>query len=101
MKSVGEAMSIGRTFAEALQKGLRSMETGLAGLDAPEVAVPDAEAMIGLLSQHRPDRILLIAEAFRMGPAIEKIAAACRYDKWFLEQIGELVAAEAEVKAKG
>jgi carbamoyl-phosphate synthase large subunit len=101
MKSVGEAMSIGRTFAEALQKGLRSMETGLAGLDAPEVAAPDADTMIGLLSQHRPDRILLIAEAFRMGIAIEKIAAACRYDKWFLEQIRDIVAVEAEVKANG
>ena len=101
MKSVGEAMAIGRTFAEALQKGLRSMETGLAGLDAPDATVPDAEAMIGLLSQHRPDRVLLIAEAFRMGIAIEKIAAACRYDQWFLEQIRDIVAAEAEIKAGG
>jgi carbamoyl-phosphate synthase large subunit len=101
MKSVGEAMAIGRTFAEALQKGLRSMETGLAGLDTPDVAVPDADTMIGLLSQHRPDRLLLIAEAFRMGIAIEKIAAACRYDKWFLEQVRDLVAAEAELKAQG
>ena len=101
MKSVGEGMAIGRTFAEALQKGLRSMETGLAGLDAPDVAIPDADTIIGLLSQHRPDRVLLIAEAFRMGVAIEKIAAACRYDRWFLEQIRDIVAAETEVKAKG
>ncbi len=101
MKSVGEAMAIGRTFAEALQKGLRSMETGLAGLDTPDVAVPDADTMIGMLSQHRPDRLLLIAEAFRLGIAIEKIAAACRYDKWFLEQVRDLVAAEAELKAQG
>jgi carbamoyl-phosphate synthase large subunit len=101
MKSVGEAMAIGRTFAEALQKGMRSMETGLAGLDMPDVTVPDADTMIGLLSQRRPDLILLIAEAFRMGIAIEKIAAACRYDKWFLEQIRDIVAVEAEVKANG
>ncbi len=101
MKSVGEAMAIGRTFAEALQKGLRSMETGLSGLDAPDVVIPDADTMIGLLSQHRPDRLLLIAEAFRMGLAIEKIASATRYDKWFLEQIRALVAVEAEVKAGG
>ena len=101
MKSVGEAMAIGRTFAEALQKGLRSMETGLSGLDTPDAVIPDADTMIGLLSQHRPDRLLLIAEAFRMGLAIEKIASACRYDKWFLEQIKALVAVEAEVKAGG
>jgi carbamoyl-phosphate synthase large subunit len=101
MKSVGEAMAIGRTFAEALQKGLRSMETGLAGLDAPDVTASDADTMIGLISQHRPDRLLLIAEAFRLGIALEKIAAACRYDKWFLEQIQGIVAAEAEIKAKG
>ncbi|MBM3566387.1 MAG: carbamoyl-phosphate synthase large subunit, partial [Alphaproteobacteria bacterium] len=110
MKSVGEAMSIGRTFAEALQKGLRSMETGLNGLDAPDVVLPtggqtmgspDEDSMIGLLSQRRPDRILLIAEAFRLGIAIEKIANACRYDKWFLEQIRAIVAVEAEIKANG
>ncbi|MEK7819784.1 MAG: carbamoyl-phosphate synthase large subunit, partial [Pseudomonadota bacterium] len=101
MKSVGEAMSIGRTFAEALQKGLRSMETGLSGLDAPDVVIPDEDAMIGLLSQHRPDRLLLIAEAFRRGIAMDKIANACRYDKWFLEQIKAIVAVEAEVKAQG
>ena len=100
MKSVGEAMSIGRTFAEALQKGLRSMETGLSGLDAPDVVIPDEDAMIGLLSQHRPDLLLLIAEAFRRGIAMtrSRMPAATTNGS---EQIKAIVAVEAEVKAQG
>ena len=101
MKSVGEAMSIGRTFAESLQKGLRSMETGLTGLNAPELAGTDEDSLIQALSQRRPDRILLIAEAYRKSLTTEKIHNACKYDPWFLERIREIVEAENEVKAHG
>ncbi|MCZ8122874.1 MAG: carbamoyl-phosphate synthase large subunit [Magnetospirillum sp.] len=105
MKSVGEAMSIGRNFAEALQKALRSMETGLTGLD--EVDFPGQEpgkekmAALAALSKPTPDRILAIAQALRLGLSIEEIVRACAFDPWFVRQVAELVAAEAEVKRKG
>ena len=105
MKSVGEAMAIGRTFQESLQKGLRSMETGLTGLD--EVEIPGAlagdrkDAIKAALAQPRHDRILVIAQAFRAGLSVEDIHNACAYDPWFLRQIEEIVAAEEEVRKNG
>lgn len=100
MKSVGEAMAIGRCFAEALQKGLRSMETGLSGFN--EVNIDGAaEEVLAALAQPRPDRVLVIAEAFRRGLDIDAVYAASRYDRWFLSQIRDLVAVEAEVREKG
>src|SRR5487761_2668924 len=98
MKSVGEAMAIGRSFAEALQKGLRSMETGLAGLD--EIAPPGdgtADAFRAALSAPRPDRLLVAAQALRAGLPVEEIHDACKFDPWFLRQLAEIVAAEAEI----
>jgi carbamoyl-phosphate synthase large subunit len=105
MKSVGEAMSIGRNFAEALQKALRSMETGLTGLD--EIDVPGQEpgkermAALAALSKPTPDRLLVIAQALRLGLSVEEICRACSYDPWFVRQVAAIVAAEAEVKRKG
>ena len=105
MKSVGEAMSIGRTFQESLQKGLRSMETGLTGLD--DIEIPGAgagdmkDAVKKALAEPRADRILVIAQAFRFGLTIDEVHAACFYDKWFLAQIKGITDAEAEVRAKG
>ncbi|MDA8232411.1 MAG: carbamoyl-phosphate synthase large subunit [Magnetospirillum sp.] len=105
MKSVGEAMSIGRTFQESLQKGLRSMETGLTGLD--EIEIPGAaaddmkDAVKAALAMPRHDRLLVIAQAFRLGLSVEDVHGACSYDPWFLRQIQAIVAAEAEVRANG
>ena len=104
MKSVGEVMAIGRTFAESLQKALRSLETGLTGLD--EVEIPEADggdlsAIGAALAEPTPDRPLRIAQAFRAGLSVAEIHAACRYDPWFLEQFQAIVAAEAEVREKG
>jgi carbamoyl-phosphate synthase large subunit len=101
MKSVGEAMSIGRCFAESLQKGLRSMETGLSGLN--EVQIPDTsrDGLRAALAEPRPDRVLVIAQAFRHGLDLDRIYAACRYDRWFLEQIRALVEIEEEVRRHG
>jgi len=105
MKSVGEAMAIGRTFQESLQKGLRSMETGLTGLD--EIEIPGAnagdmkDAVKKALAQPRHDRLLVIAQAFRLGLTIEEVQSACYYDRWFLAQIKGIVEAEAEVRANG
>jgi carbamoyl-phosphate synthase large subunit len=104
MKSVGEAMAIGRTFAESLQKALRSMETGLDGLD--EVEIPgydgtDTGAVRAALAVATPERILVIAQAFREGLSVDEIQTASKYDPWFLDQIRAIVDAEAGVRARG
>src|SRR4051794_15017061 len=102
MKSVGEAMAIGRSFAEALQKGLRSLETGYSGLD--EVAAPGdgtAQAFHAALATPTPDRILMAAQAMRAGVSVEEIHEACKFDPWFLREVEKIVAAEAVVKAEG
>jgi carbamoyl-phosphate synthase large subunit len=105
MKSVGEAMAIGRTFAESLQKALRSLEIGLDGLDeiqVPELVGEDAQAAIrAALARPTPERIRVIAQAFRAGLGVDAIHAATRYDPWFLEQIRAIVATEAEVRRRG
>ena len=102
MKSVGEAMSIGRSFAEALQKGLRSTETGLSGLDeveAPGDGGPDA--FRAALSAPRPDRILMAAQALRAGLSVQDIHDACKFDPWYLRELEKIVAAERSVAAGG
>ncbi|HEX7944408.1 MAG TPA: carbamoyl-phosphate synthase large subunit, partial [Phenylobacterium sp.] len=102
MKSVGEVMAIGRTFAESLQKALRGLETGLTGLD--EIAIEggdDHETVQRALSEPTPDRLRVIAQAFRHGLSVEQVNAACSYEPWFLRQIQALVAEEATVRAKG
>ncbi|MDX1424598.1 MAG: carbamoyl-phosphate synthase large subunit, partial [Kiloniellales bacterium] len=108
MKSVGEAMSIGRSFAESLQKAFRSMETGLTGLD--EVRLPgvvakdgsvDREELLIRLGEPRPDRLLAVAQALRHGAGLDEIAAATRIDPWFLRQIADLVAVEDQVRRHG
>jgi carbamoyl-phosphate synthase large subunit len=104
MKSVGEAMSIGRNFSESLQKALRSMETGLDGLDEiemPGVEDGDHEAALEHLAKPIPERILAIAQGFRLGLTLEQIAAVTHYDPWFLRQIEHLVATEREVRENG
>ncbi|WP_316975652.1 carbamoyl-phosphate synthase large subunit [Shumkonia mesophila] len=106
MKSVGEAMAIGRTFKESLQKGLRSMETGLTGLNELPIlgidpANVDKNAVRAQLAQPRPDRLLAIAQAFRYGFSVTEVQAVTRYDPWFLREIEALIQVEAELKAKG
>jgi carbamoyl-phosphate synthase large subunit len=102
MKSVGEAMSIGRTFQESLQKALRSMETGLTGLNEIEIkGAPDKSAIVGALSRPTPDRILVIAQAFRHGLSVDEIAQASKYEPWFLRQIEQLVEVEAGLRKDG
>ncbi|MBB2197525.1 MAG: carbamoyl-phosphate synthase large subunit [Gluconacetobacter sp.] len=102
MKSVGEAMAIGRSFPEALQKGLRSMETGLAGLDPVEAPGDGGtDAFRAALSQPRPERILMAAQALRAGLSIEDIHAACKFEPWFLRELARIVAAEHTVIRDG
>jgi carbamoyl-phosphate synthase large subunit len=105
MKSVGEAMAIGRTFQESLQKALRSLETGLTGLD--EVAIPglgegdDKNAIRAALGTPSPDGILKVAQAMRLGMNDADIHTACRIDHWFLGQIRDVIETEAEIRGKG
>jgi carbamoyl-phosphate synthase large subunit len=108
MKSVGEAMAMGRTFEESLQKGLRSMETGLTGMNEIEIdgaVTPDgkvdADALKAVLNEARPDRIRYIAQAMRHGMPLADIQRASRYDIWFLERIKNIVDAEEQVRANG
>jgi carbamoyl-phosphate synthase large subunit len=106
MKSVGEVMAIGRTFAESLQKALRGLETGLCGLDEIEIEnAADPEmghaAVLRALGQPTPDRLRVIAQAFRHGLTVEDVYAACSYEPWFLRQIEALVAEEARVRFEG
>jgi len=100
MKSVGEAMSIGRTFAESLQKALRSMETGLTGLNEIDIG-DDKDAWRAAISKPLPDRILKIAQAFRFGMTVAEIHAANKVDPWFLAQIESIVKAENSVRENG
>ena len=102
MKSVGEAMAIGRSFAEALQKSLRSMETGLHGLDPVEPPGDGGrDAFRAALSAPRPDRLLMVAQALRAGISVEDIHDACKFDPWFLREVEGIVAAERQVEAQG
>lgn len=96
MKSVGEVMAIGGNFCESLQKALRSLETGLTGLnDKPE------EDLKTQLSKRTPKRILYIAQAFREGYSIEEVSALTEWDKWFLAEIKKIVDIEIQIKNFG
>ena len=110
MKSVGEAMAIGRTFAESLQKALRSLETGLTGLN--EIDIPGAQpsgpggpyepdAVRAALGRPTPDRLLTIAQALRLGVPLAEVHRVTHYDSWFLEQIAGIVDTEKRVRAEG
>ncbi len=105
MKSVGEVMAIGRTFQESLQKALRSLETGLTGLD--EIAIEgvglgdDKNAVRAALGRSTPDRLLKVAQAMRLGISDEQIHASCKIDPWFLAQIRGIVETEGQIRQKG
>ena len=105
MKSVGEAMAVGRSFEESLQKALRSMETGLTGLD--EVPMPDQDEALGgdpvrgWLGEFVPFRILRIAQAMRSGMSVDELAAITGWDSWFLSRIEAILDAEAMLAEEG
>ena len=105
MKSVGEVMAIGRTFAESMQKALRGLETGLAGFD--EVEIPglgvgdDMNAVRAALGIPRPDRLLRVAQALRLGFDTDLIHEACAIDPWFLREIKAIVDWEARIREHG
>ena len=103
MKSVGEAMAIGRSFQESLQKALRSLETGLSGLN--DVSYPfekemfkDKDKISGWLAEQVPERILRIATAIRNSISLEEISRITGWDKWFLQQISGIIKIEDTIK---
>jgi len=100
MKSVGEAMAIGRTFGESLQKALCSLETGIKGLD--EVELPaDPNAIRAALARTGPDRLRIAAQAMRASFSVSEIAEITRYDRWFLEEIEAVLAVETRLRRDG
>lgn len=112
MKSVGEAMAIGRTIHESMQKALASMESGLTGFD--EVYIPgvhaglwesvgadDKAAVIKAISQQTPDRLRTIAQAMRHGLSDAEIQGVTKFDPWFLARIREIIDAEREIRKNG
>ncbi|MDB2414521.1 carbamoyl-phosphate synthase large subunit [Rickettsiales bacterium] len=100
MKAVGEVMAIGRNFKESLQKALRSMETGLCGLNEIH-ADADNDSLRSELSRATPDRLLVIAQAIRKGISLEDIHDITKYDPWYLEQLKQIIAQEEYVKNNG
>ena len=103
MKSVGEAMAIGRSFQESLQKALRSLETGLSGLN--DVSYPtqkeifkNKDTVSGWLSEQVPERILRISTALRSNISVEEISRITGWDKWFLQQILGIINVEEKLK---
>ena len=105
MKSVGEAMAIGRTFQESLQKALRSLENGFTGLD--EITIEglgqddDKNAVRAALGTPTPERLLKVAQAMRLGFSDQDIHGSCKIDPWFLAEIRGLVETEAQIRDKG
>ena len=94
MKSVGEVMSIGRTFKESFQKALVSLETGLIGFNPIDC---DEDELIREIRRPNSNRVLYIMEAFRRGKSVDEIFELCKIDRWFLYQFEELAAREKEI----
>ncbi|HLV90829.1 MAG: carbamoyl-phosphate synthase large subunit [Acidimicrobiales bacterium] len=95
MRSVGEVMAIGRTFPEALQKALRSLENGRDGLNADraesQLLSVDDDALEGLVAVPRPERIMAVGEALRRGWTVERVSELSSIDPWFVDEIAGLV----------
>ncbi|MFA5592427.1 MAG: carbamoyl-phosphate synthase large subunit [Micavibrio sp.] len=104
MKSVGESMAMGRSFEEAMQKALRSLEDGLDGFNDIKIGggdAPDHDETRAAISKASPRRILYVAQAMRHGFTVDEIHESCKIDKWFLKRIAAIVAQEEALKKDG
>ncbi|HEU0031607.1 MAG TPA: carbamoyl-phosphate synthase large subunit [Kofleriaceae bacterium] len=101
MKSVGEAMAIGRTFREALGKAIRSLETGRAGFDLPISNIPeDLSAIERMIAVPSPERLFQVGRAFQLGLTLERAHELTRIDPWFLHHIREIAVAETHLAGR-
>jgi carbamoyl-phosphate synthase large subunit len=105
MQSVGEVMAIGRTFAESLQKALRSLESGRLGLNGDPAEVPleriETDELVRTAATPTPDRMFLLEAALRRGVSVERLHDATGIDPWFLDQLLQIVEARAELTDRG
>ena len=104
MKAVGEVMSIGSTFEEAMQKAMRSLEQGHAGLGADgadDFAGVDEAEFERRVATPTPDRVLYVAEALRRGWGVERVFELTKIDRWFLNRIKDIVTAEGVIAERG
>lgn len=105
MKSVGEVMAIGRTFAESMQKALRGLETDLSGLD--EIEIPglgegdDKNAIRAALVTATPDRLRMVAQSLREGATPEEVHQYSKFDPWYIEQFQNIIASENRIREHG
>ncbi|HEU5087884.1 MAG TPA: carbamoyl-phosphate synthase large subunit, partial [Roseiflexaceae bacterium] len=105
MKSVGEVMAIGTTFAEAFQKALRGLETGLVGFGTPrntrplEADAPPAEELRQALRVPTPGRLMAAAQALRCGMSVEEVCEFSQFDPWFVDQMAAIIAIERDLAA--
>lgn len=97
MKSVGEVMAMGRTFQESFQKALRGLETGIDGLSERST---DREEIVQEIGEPGPERILFLADAFRVGMSLQEVFDETAVDPWFLAQIEQIVQIEASIKGR-
>ena len=100
MKSVGEAMSMGRNIQESMQKALRSLETGLTGFDEIDIG-QTKEEMTASLSKATPERFVMAAQAIRQGMSLTDIHNITYFDPWFLDQLADIVETENNIKTNG
>ncbi len=101
MKSIGECMSIGRSFKESFQKSLRSLEIGITGLEVPhEIKKKSLADLLKLLEKRLPYKFLLIAECLRRKIPVNTICQITMFDKWFVNQIFEIISLEDQVRGK-
>ena len=102
MKSVGEVMAIGRNMKESLQKALRGLETGLDGFNRiEELEGASRDQITAGLAERTPERLLIVAQAFREGLTLDEIHGITQYDPWFLRHIEQIIAEEADIIANG
>ncbi len=97
MKSVGEVMAMGRSFQESFQKALRGLETGIDGLTERST---DREEIVQEIGEPGPERILFLADAFRIGMSLQEVFDETAVDPWFLAQIEQLVQIEQSLKGR-
>ena len=98
MKSVGEVMALGRTFKEALQKGYRSLEIGVSGLDDTVSSFSDEQLRQGLITAV-PDRLFYVKEAIKRKMSVDEVSGLCNIDRWFVYNIKQIVEMEAKIAA--